>query len=252
MKCPKCGYTSFDYLRECKKCGEILDDSRKALNLKMSEPTLFVGLDDKPKDVEASEVDKTEEIVESPPETTILSSPEADFSSSSLLDPLPGSQTLPTPGDQYAADLPEDNSAEIGSLGSMDSMHSRGKVDLKDTSDIELELPDKIETGGLEINDLDAPLKGLELNDMAPPLEVENKEDEFALFADDDKVVTENQLENDIPFEFSADDLESDINLSLPSDSPDKDTVELELDMEDEESLDQILAGLETNDSSTK
>jgi hypothetical protein len=64
--------------------------------------------------------------------------------------------------------------------------------------------------------------------------------------------VIENQLENDIPFEFSADDLESDISLSLPTDSPDKDTVELELDMEDEESLDQILAGLETNDSSIK
>ena len=24
MKCPECGYTSFDYLEECKKCGAVL------------------------------------------------------------------------------------------------------------------------------------------------------------------------------------------------------------------------------------
>jgi len=45
MKCPKCGYTSFDYLMECKKCGEILEDCRRALNLRMNEPTIFTNLE---------------------------------------------------------------------------------------------------------------------------------------------------------------------------------------------------------------
>ncbi len=33
MKCPKCGYTSFDYLDECKRCGTDLRDVRALLNL---------------------------------------------------------------------------------------------------------------------------------------------------------------------------------------------------------------------------
>ncbi len=33
MKCPKCGYTSFDYLDECKRCGSDLRDVRALLNL---------------------------------------------------------------------------------------------------------------------------------------------------------------------------------------------------------------------------
>ncbi len=249
MKCPKCGYTSFDYLRECKKCGEILDDSRKALNLKMSEPTLFVGLNDEPNDV-----DKTEEIVESaPPAAVALSSSEADFSSSSLFDPLPDSQKIPTPGELNATDLSEEISSELGSLGSMDKMQPRGKVTLDDSSETKLELPNRIEVGGVELNDADVPLKGLELNDMANSLEEEvDKETDFALFSNDDKPVIENQLESNTPFEFSEDDLESDISLNSPTDTPDTDMIELELDMDDEESLDQILEGLETNDNSTK
>ncbi len=46
MKCPKCGYTSFDYLMECKKCGEILENCRRALNLKMTEPIIFTNLEE--------------------------------------------------------------------------------------------------------------------------------------------------------------------------------------------------------------
>lgn len=29
MKCPKCGYTSFDYLDECKKCGKDLMEHKE-------------------------------------------------------------------------------------------------------------------------------------------------------------------------------------------------------------------------------
>ncbi len=33
MKCPKCNYTSFDYLDTCKRCGADLRDVRTLLNL---------------------------------------------------------------------------------------------------------------------------------------------------------------------------------------------------------------------------
>jgi len=33
MKCPKCGYTSYDYLDECKKCGADISDTRAMLGV---------------------------------------------------------------------------------------------------------------------------------------------------------------------------------------------------------------------------
>lgn len=33
MKCPKCGYHSFDYLDSCKKCGEGLAEHKQKFNL---------------------------------------------------------------------------------------------------------------------------------------------------------------------------------------------------------------------------
>ena len=38
MRCPKCGYISFDHLVNCKKCTRDLSDSREALNLPDFEP----------------------------------------------------------------------------------------------------------------------------------------------------------------------------------------------------------------------
>ncbi len=34
MKCPKCGYHSFDYLENCKKCGQDLGDHKAKFNLR--------------------------------------------------------------------------------------------------------------------------------------------------------------------------------------------------------------------------
>ncbi|MCD6291946.1 MAG: hypothetical protein J7M09_00645 [Deltaproteobacteria bacterium] len=241
MKCPKCGYTSFDYLRECKKCGEILDDSRKALNLKMSEPLLFVGTDDKT-ETAASETAKTENIIESPP------SPETSFSSTPPIDQLE-LRTPPLPSKPNAVDLSEDGASGLGSLGSMGRRETpESNINSEDLSGIELELSDTNSVIGLETTPSfsSAPPTSATLKDE------DGKEAEFILFEDDDKPVLDNQLENDIPFEFSADDLESDVNLNLPSSNSSDETIDLELDMDDEESLDQILANFETDGSSTK
>ncbi len=34
MKCPKCGYNSFEHLNECKKCGQDLADHKAKFNLR--------------------------------------------------------------------------------------------------------------------------------------------------------------------------------------------------------------------------
>lgn len=34
MKCPKCNYTSFDYLDSCKKCGKDLIEHRENFNIR--------------------------------------------------------------------------------------------------------------------------------------------------------------------------------------------------------------------------
>ena len=33
MKCPKCGYNSFEYLENCKKCGQSLGEHKQKFNL---------------------------------------------------------------------------------------------------------------------------------------------------------------------------------------------------------------------------
>ncbi len=257
MKCPKCGYTSFDYLRKCKKCDELLDDSRKALNLKMNEPTLFAGLKDDHLDAGEPIIDKAEEVVETAPDTSVSSPPEADFSplvTGSMPDVPPS--TTPDPIERRPQELSEnissEPSSELGALGDMDNLQPRQD----DKGDLENLLKIELESGSEE---------GLELtpsfiDDSNRTEDIQNgeknKEGEFVLFEDENKddspAAALGQMENDIPFEFSANDLDDDISLSLPSDTTDKDMIELELDMEDEESLDQILADLGGNGSSKK
>lgn len=45
MKCNKCGYVSFDYLSECKKCGVSLDATREGLGFGTAKPNMpsFLG-----------------------------------------------------------------------------------------------------------------------------------------------------------------------------------------------------------------
>ncbi|MBP1726262.1 MAG: hypothetical protein H6Q51_1560 [Deltaproteobacteria bacterium] len=40
MRCPKCGYVSFDYLARCKKCSRDLADARRMLNLIDAKPAV--------------------------------------------------------------------------------------------------------------------------------------------------------------------------------------------------------------------
>ncbi len=246
MKCPKCGYTSFDYLRECKKCGETLDDCRQSLNLKMVEPTLFVDLEDEPSESIATENKPTPEVSESIfSDPDFLPPPTPPTNQSTAIDPskLTTASVLMTSGELPAAPPIETASAGLGSLGSMDNIQPRPN------KQIDSEILPKLDLGTTTDG-----VEGLELSpsfnpdNHTAPVE-DNKKDEFSLFEDESNEQTDlNELiDNDIPFEFSASDLESDINLKTPPDNSDNDLIELELDMEDEESLDQILADFETD-----
>jgi len=45
MKCPKCGYVSFDYLDRCKSCGEDLVPAKIKLNIYTKQPEIEVNDD---------------------------------------------------------------------------------------------------------------------------------------------------------------------------------------------------------------
>ncbi|HPS94355.1 MAG TPA: hypothetical protein PK600_07830 [Deltaproteobacteria bacterium] len=43
MKCPKCGYISYDYLDRCKSCGEDLVPTKIKLNIYTKQPDIEVN-----------------------------------------------------------------------------------------------------------------------------------------------------------------------------------------------------------------
>lgn len=45
MRCPKCSYTSFDYLDRCRSCGEDLVPAKIRLNIYSKAPEIEVGTD---------------------------------------------------------------------------------------------------------------------------------------------------------------------------------------------------------------
>jgi methionyl-tRNA synthetase len=45
MKCPKCGYVSYDYLDRCKSCGEDLVPTKIKLNIFIKQPEIEISED---------------------------------------------------------------------------------------------------------------------------------------------------------------------------------------------------------------
>ncbi len=243
MKCPKCGYTSFDYLRECKKCGEILDDCRQSLNLKMLEPTLFTDMKDK---VSGDLVDDSKPT----PKESRSSFPDPD-----LLPPTPtppANQSidiepsdLSTSGEPLPTAPSKGISRELGSLGSMNNIKARPKEQLlsEELPKIELDTTSN-EVVGLELT----PSFNADDPDTPSALSGEdNKKDKFSLFEDESNEQADlgELINDDVPFEFTANDIDS--GIKEPSANTDNDLIELELDMDNEESLDQILADIQTD-----
>ena len=248
MKCPKCNYISFDYLRECKKCGEILDGSRRALNLKMGEPTLFTNLN----------IHETEQNSDNKVETeftTILSEPDDEQHSvqDTLIDHgLPPTKFEPT----IEIDSHRESSLELGGLGSMDTIQQRPEFKVDDsTAKIELDMNEIGDIDDLELSSPFTEKPNLQEADIKIGDLEEIDIDNLDLFAktENSEFKSADLAKDDIPFEFSLNDSETDLNSDI-SDTKSGDTlnsvsddgtIELELDMDDDgESLDDLLAGL--------
>ncbi len=244
MKCPKCSYTSFDYLQECKKCGEILDGSRKSLNLKMGVPTMFADIGNRVE--ELSNLDKPA------PETTFVNTQDDQLESGLLLGnefSVPAASSLDAPPE---VDLNLKNELELGGLGSMNSMEPRSEpeFDLAQQENIVLDDIELLPT----FSDNPEPVPELIKNETASL-----DDSGLDLFAEsaETEIQPNDQLENDIAFELSMNDSEIDLGLTetptfesetTPKNVTDDGTVELELDMDDDESLDDLLADLEKKD----
>ncbi len=244
MKCPKCSYTSFDYLQECKKCGEILDGSRKSLNLKIGVPTMFADIGNRVEELsdldkpatEATGIDTQDEQLES----GLL--PGNEFS-------VPTASNLDVPPE---VDLDIGNELELGGLGSMNSMVPRTE------SEFELDQQENIVLDDIELSptfsDNPEPTPELIQNDSSS---LDDRGlDLFAELAETEKMPAD-QLENDIAFELSMNDSEMDLGLTetpisksetTPKNVTNDGMIELELDMDDDESLDDLLADLEKKD----
>jgi len=229
MKCPKCGYTSFDYLMECKKCGEILEDCRRALNLRMNEPTIFTNLEEETEPSYSDEDDLR--ISDSLSDTEI---PQDSIVFGDFQPPLDAAE-IPTDIPDIP-DLPPDTASALERNMQQDDfdLELDTLTPLSDgatPADITF---DGFTTGSEEITktDLSSTAKEsslLESNSMPDASDPATGNSDF-------------NLDMELPFDFSETDT---LKTGVPADEPATGVVELNLD--DDESLDKILADLDGN-----
>ncbi len=238
MKCPKCSYTSFDYLKECKKCGEILEGSRKSLNLKMLEPTLFTNL-----------------YIDEPAKST-LSQVEPAFTGTS--DPVSG----PADGDfilenkftapdragidpAAAIDTGREDFSGLGNLGKMNEIEARATPEAAGFDHSSLSELDKSKADTLD----DLEFTSFDNEPAAEStnlLELDGLEiDDLDLFSDMSEVSSDKPAVDDNNLELNLNDAEVDKHLKSSEDIVEDGSIELELDMDDDKSLDDLLADLD-------
>ncbi len=239
MKCPKCSYTSFDYLQECKKCGEILDGSRKSLNLRMGVPTIFANLD---------HLNEIESDLDKPVADNTFVETQKEPAASGLLLGNDFSETADNDFDATNEDnLDFSNELELGGLGSMDTMEVRNE------SEFESDPQKNIVLGDLELSpSFSGDNKPEALKTESLSLDG-NDPDLFEESAVPTSKSVDQQLEDDIALELSIDAAEIGFDLTEPSvaetaNGQNDGTIELDLDMDDDESLDDLLADLEKKD----
>lgn len=251
MKCPKCDYVSFDYLRECKKCGEILDGSRKSLNLKLLEPTLFTNFNIQETEQQSNNEVKAESAITSPESTDGQQSASGILTDNEFF-PAPETKSEPA----VEIESHNESSLELGGLGSMNAIQQRPEFKVDDSAaKIELDTHQNSDIDGLELSspfteNSDHQKTDIKVSDLEE-IDIDNL-DLFAKSADPELKSTDHS-EDDIPLEFVTNDSETDPGLKT-SDTKSGNTldsfsdggaIELELDMNDDESLDELLAGLE-------
>lgn len=237
MKCPKCSYTSFDYLQECKKCGEILNGSRKSLNLKMGVPTIF-------SEIATLNVEQSDP--ETPvAETTFVNTQDDQLGSGLLLGNELSSGVESDPEISADLDLNFENELELGGLGNMNTIEPRSESDFK------MDQQENIVLDDLELSsafsDNNKPESKFTKNE---PASLDNSELELFAESTGTELKPADQLEDDIAFELSMGDTETPTaeTETVKKNILDDGTIELDLDMDDDESLDELLADFDKKD----
>jgi hypothetical protein len=251
VKCPKCSYTSYDYLKECKKCGEILVESRRSLNLKMVEPTLFTSIySDEPEKTNLTKVEPTFTGTSKP----VDEQHENGFILDNEFAPQEKAEFDPAP--EISSE--QKDLSDLGKLGSMDSIEPRSMPEpgaFNNTAEIDLEEP-KIDTlDDLEFTSSFADKEAATIEGTGT-IELEGLEiDDLDLFTDlaDTSETTPivDQNKDDSPFELNINsEIKEPVNYDLDKvEAADDGTIELELDMDDDKSLDDLLADLDKKES---
>ncbi len=265
MKCPKCGYTSFDYLRECKKCGENLDDCRQALNLRMGEPTLFADFDPV---LRSSATNKSDVLP--------FSGKAVVETEAAIADRIEESERNLSEKKHSKPEVPTADTAEGLELGRLDELPKRDfSLPLETVSASNKQEISPTRSTGISFagfNEESAPAAS-PVTAAAVDREESTDFDELQLFetnelsaersakqpetAAETKPTTvfpleeSGEFELELPFEFSADEHHYPDKTTNEESGDEADdlgepgTVELELNLEDDESLEDILADLE-------
>ncbi|MBN2705850.1 MAG: hypothetical protein JXR89_05350 [Deltaproteobacteria bacterium] len=242
MKCPKCNYTSFDYLSECKKCGEALDESRLALNFKTTPPIPFTEELPRPHETAAAPAASTDSTV-------------AGIGKQVSPAKMPGLETYSDSVPLLGEPGEDENVIRLSGLG---QLGSGGKSDAPAAGAADFETLPEIDFGqelrphdeapaGKGFGEIELGREFVKADKGLQPVSADIDQ-EPGLFSELDlSEETRETAKKELPFSFSDNENEE-INLKISDDEEvqtEEDCIELELDMDDDESIDQILADLE-------
>jgi hypothetical protein len=224
MKCPKCGYTSFPYLENCRKCGQTLAEPRAALGLYSLRP-------DPPDLLLAYQVASTDGTGTTP--MPPVSAPSIDLGHLEQIESELTEAELSAPGADEGGE-PVGPAPELSAepLSSEETVMPH-TLDLSGLADITLELEKAVDLGDKPAESSQTPkdsppgqpVYDLDLDEDLDDLPLQSLEDaSHTGDVDDDEEVVEYtlEIEDDLEFEIDELELEQDDNDAEEEDDDDR------------------------------
>ncbi len=142
MKCPKCGYVSFDYYDNCKQCNEDLTSLKKSLKINSIKPTSFSYLME-----ENREPDPDETITSTTIEKEFPSEEEIPLSLEEVPEKI---EEKTEPNEETDLELiePESDEVQKATGTKQEDVFKEVEEELSDLEDVELELVEEDEEEG--------------------------------------------------------------------------------------------------------
>jgi hypothetical protein len=217
MRCPKCGYISFDHLEQCLKCKKSIkaeSDSLRGTMFHATAPTFlqFSRQEEQEKDeMFVDQLDSEEEFVDEDLEILVTEDETSDGEIGLAADAR-DSEAL-VKGGRASADSDDDEDREI-------------EIDLSQFEDAEA--PELAPTGAPQVEDakedqnftLEMPAELADISDLAPPGRAAQGEKDVAE-SSESKEFTDLQM-GDLDFDLGLDDLDGDF---APTSNPSRETV---------------------------